>query len=164
MVSLVRATQKLIDGMKGRLKPEDEAEVQAMLGVSADDGLQQSFELSDYTQVAVVDGRPELAFGVGSATISSLVGRPWMLSTEELFKHQIQAVRWTKAIILDMLLDYPYLENWTYAESRKSIRWLRWAGFEFDKEPQTFGCQGKLFYRFWRERDPVLSKELEQCA
>jgi len=152
---VVEATQELIDKLKGRLRHEDEQECWAMAHVSADEGLQQSFESAHKCWVALWKGEPILAFGVGAgASLLRFRGTPWLLGTEKMKEVKVAFLRESRRFIAEMLEPFEMLENWVDVRNRVSILWLKWCGFTMDK-PEPFGPDNRLFMRFYMYKQGV---------
>lgn len=88
-------------------------------------------------------GEPIVIFGVTGT--ASGAGSPWLLATDAIKEYPIVFYRKSKDFIREMREMYDELENYVYCGNDLSIRWLGWAGFEFD-EPQGD------FMRFWWKR------------
>lgn len=146
-VEVVDATQYFIDQLKGRLRKDDEIECWAMAHISADDGLQRSFDSALHCWVVLLGGVPILAFGVGRPTLLGGVGRPWLLATDDMMKVKRQFIRECRGYIDVMLTKVQKLENWVDVRNTLSIRWLTWCGFKLEK-PAPYGPDKMLFHHF----------------
>ena len=51
-----------------------------------------------------------------------------------------------------MLESHKLLVNFVYSENKKSINWLKRAGFSFE-EPKPYGEFGNLFQLFYKAQD-----------
>jgi hypothetical protein len=111
-------------------------------------GLRASVAASDKSWVALAGQSPIAAFGVGGASMLSLVGSPWFLGSKALRAYRSEFGRLSRPMVERLRADYALLENWVHADNLVSVRWLRSCGFTI--EPATpFGPYGALFHRFW---------------
>lgn len=149
---ILRATQELIDKMKGKLREADILEIQATSGKSADEALQYGLERSDFCFVLAVDGNPIAAFGVAPMSVLGKTGIPWLLATDELPRFTRQVVMYSRPIIQMMLDRYEMLTNWSDERNTLARRWLKWCGFVFDVAPQEYGVERRMFTQFFMER------------
>lgn len=60
-------------------------------------------------------------------------GVPWLLTTDDLYKVNFKAIRETRKYIDEFLEITPYLYNIIDKENKKSIKWLKYLGFEFSE-------------------------------
>lgn len=104
----------------------------------------------------VLDGGvPLLMFGISRRTFLSDVGVPWLLGTPDADRYQYRFGRESKRRFTEMTSHFDRLENWALAENGKTLRWLKWLGFDMD-EPAPYGVFGMPFVRF--------GKGLGSCA
>lgn len=102
---------------------------------------------SEHAWTATVDGRPAAIFGVCRKTRLSDTAMPWLLATEEADRHMASFARLSRKAFDAIMEAYPVLENYALAENVKTLRWLKWLGFDM-QEPQPHGCMGAMFVRF----------------
>jgi hypothetical protein len=98
------------------------------------------------TWTATVDGTPAMIFGVCLKNPMSDVGVPWLLGTCEVDEHQY-SFRQSRLYVRRMLDAFDVMENYALAENTKTLRWLKWLGFDMD-EPRPAGPFGAAFVRF----------------
>lgn len=102
--------------------------------------------------VAEVGGVPCAVFGVTrTGSLLTPKNSPWMLGGTELHKHTKLLLSESKKIVYTIVEEYREVENWVYAESSASIRWLKWLGFTVE-DPVPLGPEGQEFCRFWKKR------------
>lgn len=77
----------------------------------------------------------------------SHVGMPWALGTEEADMQISAYARHSRKFFEGVSHAFPVMENYALAENKKTLRWLRWMGFDMD-EPAPYGCFGVPFVRF----------------
>jgi len=127
-----------------------EADRQELYAVGAHSPLQgilSSVAVSRDATSGLADGRVVCMFGIATATALSFVGVPWMLGAEELPQHARRFLRLNKAYMEAVKEEYSELANFVDARNKRSIRWLEWLGFDFDKAVD-FGPYGLPFHRF----------------
>lgn len=149
--AVIMATQGHVDFLKTRLRESDVREIDAALGISGADGLQQAFDASPMCWTGLCDGEPVLIFGIGTSEYKTQ-GVPWLLASDGMSKVGIDVLRESKLYIRMMLKAYPYLTNYVDARQTVSIRWLAWCGFTIEAA-EPWGVQGLPFHRFWMRRE-----------
>ncbi|MGJ5032266.1 phage protein Gp13 family protein [Bradyrhizobium sp. HKCCYLS2038] len=122
------------------MRQADRDEVMAASGKSPAAAVAFSLRRSAAAWTALIDGRPEVMFGVADLNILAGIGAPWLLGTDAVERHNRQflrrSVRWR-----DQLLQrYSVLRNFVDDRNTTSVRWLRWLGFRFS-EPVMFNGQ-----------------------
>lgn len=149
--AVIMATQEHVDFLKTRLRESDVREIDAALGMSGADGLQQAFDASPMCWTGLCDAEPVLIFGIGTSELNK-AGIPWLLASDDMSKVGIDVLRESKFYIRMMLEAYPYLTNFVDARQTVSIRWLAWCGFTIEPA-EPWGVQGLPFHRFWMRRE-----------
>ena len=145
--NIIPGYQTHIDLIKDSLRAVDRRECAASCGLSGEDALQQSFEISRTTWVGTIDKVPVVAFGVASSG-TPRVGVPWLLATDRIDEVGIAFVRNSKHIVDAMLKQFPFLVNYVSAENALSKKWLKWCGFTIEP-PEPLAPSGVLFQKFW---------------
>lgn len=107
---------------------------------------------STFAKAAYLNGSLVALFGVHRMTILSTHGNPWMCLVNGAAKDREivrEIVKNTASQIDEMSEGFDLLWNLISAENTRSIRWLKWAGFDFDQ----FDCYiaGHKFLRFQKE-------------
>ena len=152
-VKVVKATQDLIDQLKGNLREADERECWATSHTHADDAVQKGFERSLLCWAGLYEEKPFCCFGVAAASLLGNTGVPWLLGTEDVKKAAYEVKYKAKEYINIMLEHFDYLENWIDARNKVSIKWLKHCGFEMFETPAPYGVDGLLFHRFWKKKE-----------
>ena len=129
------------------MREEDAAEVWAYNRSTPLRALEDSVKVSDFVTVVLHDGLPISMLGLRTRGIISDVGVPWLLSSSEVLKHKGLFLKLFPSVVEDMLRIRPRLENYVHVNNSTSIRWLSWAGFEFD-EPIVMPFTDEKFQRF----------------
>lgn len=149
MKSTIRAaTLEDIEPLARTMRPRDVDEIRASSGRDPADALRLSIEASDlvFTAYANCDGTPLAIFGVGP--FIPHVGSPWMLGSTALRHFTRDLLTYTPLVLAKFHERYPVLLNFVDVRNAESIRWLRWAGFQFSEAPMPYGVTGLPFYRF----------------
>lgn len=129
------------------MRVPDKQEAWAAMHHSPAMAILYSLEASKNSLTGLADGRVVCMFGVGSATVLSLTGVPWLLATKELENHGRAFIRRNKRELLKMSRGYNLLRNYVDARNLVSIRWLRWLGFTV-LPPEPFGVEELPFHPF----------------
>ncbi len=98
------------------------------------DALMYSLENSREVFTGMADGRVVCMFGVGSASIVSRNGCPWLLGARELAAHAPAFLRLNQQYMEHLRRDYDLLWNFVSARNVVAIRWLIWLGFTVSGE------------------------------
>lgn len=93
------------------------------------------------------DGEIVCLFGVAVLSVVGGLGAPWMLGTDRLDRLPRAVMRQARGNLSRMLALFPHLVNFVDARNLRSIRLLRWLGFEIHPA-QPYGVQGLPFHRF----------------
>lgn len=112
------------------LRPSDVAELGAARQTDILPLLRESVAAPGSSVVVEWRGEPAAVFGVvRSGTLLSPYGVPWMLGTTLLYS--MGRTFWTesKRVLYAMQEDYDELQNYVWAGSTVSIRWLKRLGF-----------------------------------
>lgn len=116
-----------------------------------------SVMLSDMAWVLTCDGRPMTIFGCSPEDQPPGEAIVWMLGSPQMDepRNALTIARNTAPYLGAMLAAYPRLWNHIDARNTKSMRWLKWSGFNVISEHPGFGRNGELFYLFERTADLV---------
>lgn len=129
------------------IRASDRKEIYYLAALKPLPAIRTTAAMSDYAWTAFVDDRPALIFGVCRRTTMSDTGMPWALGTDEADRHVTEYARQSRMFFDGITQAYSRLENYALAENVKTIRWLKWMGFDME-EPAPHGCFGSLFVRF----------------
>lgn len=139
-----------VEYLSDKLRDIDLREIDAVSGCSPKAALRSGLRLSDFCKVGTVDGRPVCIYGVRKASSLMAVGYIWMLGTDDVDKHAMKFARECDIQVSEMMKGYEVVYNHCLAESKKTIRWLKWLGFVFE-DPKPHGRHNELFRRFYKE-------------
>lgn len=145
MMEIVPARAWHIRDIAARMRQADRDEVSASSGKTPLVALAYSFRKSSIVMTAMIDGRPEIMFGVGDVNILGGVGAPWLLGTDAVDTVPLWFVRRSLAWRNQLLMRYSVLRNFVDARNEVSIRWLRWLGFRILDPVKLRGHDFHLF-------------------
>lgn len=150
MISFIKPTEDLIKTMAEDMRKSDRIEVMASHGHTPLEALTYSVDSSEYVTMAVSSGVPFSVFGVVVSNITTGLGHPWLLSSNEMFNHKEYFLKNAPVVLADMLAVCPRLVNYVHHANKTSIQWLKSLGFVLeDLEP--YGVKGDLFHKFHME-------------
>lgn len=132
-IAIVPATEDHIEEIAARMRAADRQEVFAARGVSPHEALEFSLQKSAIARTALVDGKPEVMFGVADLNVLSRVGAPWLLGTDAVEAEYRQFLRRSIDWRGQLLQRYDVLRNLVDERNAVSVRWLKWLGFRFLK-------------------------------
>jgi hypothetical protein len=134
------------------MRESDVFECKAMVSLSPYDALKLSVAGSNGNAVTILHGNEPVAiFGVGFNLEQPEMGSPWLLATDKFETIPRFILKYSRRVLAEMRKDFQFLFNYTHADNERSIRWLKWCGFEFDEKPIQVGVDNEKFYRFWIE-------------
>lgn len=153
-VSNAQAAEWLVD-LAEDLRPSDLDEIAAGSGEDPAVALMSCALLSDHGW-AILDGEdPIAAFGCApSGTPGSAI--VWMLGSPRMDepRNAVGILRQSRKY-KDLMHDaYPTLFNYIDARNERSMRWLKWCGYELVELVPEFGVERRPFYLFSRHRPP----------
>lgn len=126
----------------------DRQEAEAMVGAAqVDFVLRYTLGASLAAWCCEQDGELVCLFGVAALSIAGGVGAPWMLGTDRMARLPRAVMAQSRAMIPRMLALFPHLINFVDARNVRSIRLLKWLGFEIHPAA-PYGAQGLPFHRF----------------
>lgn len=130
---------------KARLS--DKIEVQAFHGNTIEECLNGTPGLYKNSYVWEVNGNLVCMFGV--TPVDEDRGVVWLLGTDMFDKYsRLFAVK-CKKVFEDVVKDYRYIFNYVHAQHDKSLRWLKWLGFDIHPA-EPVGINGEMFHFFER--------------
>lgn len=147
VVEIIPATIDHIAPIAAKMRPADVAEVMASSGKSPHEALMFSLSGSAMARTALVDGQPEVMFGVADLNVLTLTGAPWLLGSDAVERNYRLFLRQSLSWREQLLQRYDVLRNFVDDRNEVSKRWLAWMGFTlFD--PIPVGCNGEMFRMF----------------
>lgn len=127
------------------MRPADRDEVFAASGKTPVKALTYSMRKSSHAWTAIIDGRPEVMFGVGDINVLAGVGAPWLLGTDAVEAHYIAFLRRSVDFRDQLLRRYPVMRNFVDDRNKASKRWLKWLGASFSDPVEVGGHPFRLF-------------------
>lgn len=132
----------------GNLRDADKAEVEAAYGLPASQMIDELWEFADGNAYAGRwNGKPVCVMGAAKESMLYDNGLIWMLGTPEIDKIASTFLRHSIKWVRRQSEKFSLLYNYVDARNVKSIKWLRWLGFQLD-EPAPYGVRGLPFHRF----------------
>lgn len=107
----------------------------AMLSTMAQESMHRAIMNSTHLWLGIDEGQVLAIWGLIPPTLMSDSAYLWLFTTKHLRQHSFILVRHSQRLVQQMLLDYPLIHGHGHVGARRSLRWLRWLGAEFD-EPQ----------------------------
>jgi hypothetical protein len=153
-VKISPSTSQHVDYIAANIRKADEQEIWDMALLKPKEALKEALEVSDFVSTGFINNQIVGMCGLVRLSLLSDRGRPWMISTSALDnkRYALDFHRMGKRVVAAMIAIFPYLENYVEASNKRTIKWLKSLGFQFD-EPQKMGPLGKPFIRFYMERN-----------
>ena len=108
-------------------------------GHSPRQGLRMGLFNSDQAWTALVDGRPEAIFGCITVSALGGVGSPWLLGTDEVYRHGRELLQWGPGFIKAISDSTPNLKNLVSVFNVRGVQLLRAWGFSVGSEAILIG-------------------------
>lgn len=138
MYEIVPATVDHAHALAPNLREADIAECWASFRHTPLEALLRSLSVSRDARSGIVDGEVVCMFGVGTTTLLSLQGSPWLLGSDQIKRHARIFLPQSRLYVAEMHRRFPVLKNFVDARNAVTLRWLRWLGFRIDA-PVPFG-------------------------
>jgi hypothetical protein len=139
-----------VDALKDNLSQADVEEIRISNGLSPEEALRTSIEISQFKAV-VENGRPIAVFGVYVPDLMTKEGAIWLLSTDDLEKISIRFAKQSRAFIDLLLVEIYCLYNFVYSKNHKALKLIRYLGAEIE-EAVPYGRNGEYFNKFYFRR------------
>lgn len=147
MVNFVKPNDEIIKYIADNMRAADALEVWEMSRHTPLQSIQEGLAISKYSTVAVINDIPCAVFGLAVVDILTGTGVPWLLGTDYAVKQHRVFLNHTKQGLSQMLNVCPNLFNYVHAENKISVRWLKYMGFNIEKE-LPIGMDGAMFHKF----------------
>lgn len=150
-ITIIPAGMYHVASIAARMRAEDVAEVWASSRSTPRGALMRSLGQSSEAWTALIDGQPEVMFGVMDLNILTAMGAPWLLGTDAVVTHNRQFLRrsvWWREKLFER---YDSLRNLVHDDNVVSKRWLKWLGFTL-YDPMPLGKDGEAFRLFEMRR------------
>lgn len=145
---LVPAERSHIEPMAAGMREVDRQEIWLSDHKRPEEALARAFEYPGWTCTALANDRPAAMFGLSYSVVLSARACPWMLATNFMDRRPADLLRFGRSVVGEMRRGVKLLENWVWADNIKSIRWLKWLGFQVE-EAKPWGAEDASFHRFW---------------
>lgn len=153
MIEIVPARASHLRRIAEVMRQADRDEIAARSGRTPLGALMASYRGSTSCWVVLIDGQPEVIFGVGDLNVLAGIGSPWLLGSDAVWRHRKEFLRRSRVWLRQLLGRYSVLRNVVDCRNGASIRWLGWLGFRFSA---PFDHRGRPFMLFEMRAD--------QCA
>jgi hypothetical protein len=150
---IVPATQAHIEMMVPIIRKADVEELWATGLYAPRAAMECGLLNSEECFVGFADDNPVCIYGVVPESMLGNVGVPWMVSTHYMDIHAGTFLRQSRTQVMETLGKFNKLLNFVDARNQRSIRWLKWCGFNVDKEPTPWGVFNMPFHKFSMERN-----------
>lgn len=140
------ANNKDIKDVVSRLRSCDTEECWAMFGMDP-----ASFfdRFADYKNTYVIFNSEGINVALAGVTpLDNQTGMIWMVATDDLERHSMEFLKYSRAFIKEVGGHYQILFNWVHAKNEVHLKWLRWCGFTFINRHERFGVRGEPFFTF----------------
>lgn len=144
-IQIIPARASHIRTIARRMRKADVDEVFAASGHSPSKAMTFSLRKSSHAWTALIDGRPEVMFGVGDINILAGIGAPWLLGTDAVEKHYVAFLRNSVGFRDQLLRRYPVMRNFVDERNKASKRWLAWLGARLSDPIEINGQAFRLF-------------------
>lgn len=150
MIEIVRASPAHIGVIANRMRAHDVEECRAM-GHEPKPALRSAMRHSSEVWTAKVDGRPEAMFGIVVTSALGGEGKPWMLGSDEIYRHPRAMLRSGHLLLNRWLDSTPHLSGLVSLRNSRAIRMLRRWDCQIGEEIHLFG--GQQFVEFCLSRE-----------
>lgn len=127
MIEVVPATMNHARAI--RLRPGDALEI-AALGETQESSFAKALGRSLWAEAYLIDGEVAVIRGVILTSLLGGVANAWLLSGEPIERHRRSFMELTRAGIERLRGEHEHIVSCVHADYARSIRWLRWLGFE----------------------------------
>lgn len=146
-VKFIKPNDELLRYVAANMRDIDIMECQELSGQSPMDALVKGIEISDYSAVITLNGRPCAVIGLNVVNALTGTGVPWMLATYDAVEHRRVFINHSRIGLDWMRQICPNLTNFIHEDNTIGIRWLKWMGFDIEQS-QPMGENGAMFRKF----------------
>lgn len=137
-IEIVPARGKHCRSIGRRMRTFDVVEIWRAGRLGPVEALRQSMRNSEAFTV-LIDGRPEIMYGVGDLNVLAGVGGVWLLGTDAISRHWRWFLRATAEGLPGLFTRHTVLRNAVDRDNVASLRWLKWLGAAFLTEVDVHG-------------------------
>lgn len=149
---ITEAKREDVDGLCNRLRDIDMLEVSS-LGGTAKEALLEGFDGGMIFTAKDKKDNVVCMFGSADAEVGD-AGVVWMLGSELVDTYKKDVLKLTKKFVEIISKPYKEVYNYIHEKNKKSIRWLKWCGFDVDCS-RTYQFGGENFYYFKKDLSHV---------
>ncbi len=128
-IEIVPATMDHVRAIE--LRPGDALEIDS-LGMTKEEALGRTLARSIWADAYLIEGEVAALAGLIYATLLGGEAMPWLMTGAPVERHRKAFMKITWARSREMLARHGTLVCNVHADYARSIRWLRWLGFEID--------------------------------
>lgn len=129
--SVSRALESDIPALARDMREIDVIEIRKFAGIGPEEALQMSIRGAKLAYcLREKDGNPISIIGVGWLP-NPRAGIAWFLSSDKIDKIGLLFLQETRAALDDFMQGHDVISNYIYSRNEKTIKWLKWMGFEF---------------------------------
>jgi len=150
VVGIITATLEHAADLAPRLRRDDKWEVMVSSGLNSLDALTQSIQFSEMAWTAMLNGKPEICWGVCKFPPDPSMGIVWLLSSEELYRIPGRFMKETAIYLSKMLEVFDTLFNYVHIGNIKSIKWLEANNFQAVETIEKYGVGKQPFTLYAR--------------
>lgn len=134
----------------------DVLEIKKFGGIGPEDALRISLQGAKLAYcLRDNSGTPVSILGI-SWLPSPRAGVAWFLSSHIIDKIGLLFLHDTRTSIDEFMQGHDVISNYVYSRNEKTIKWLKWLGFEVLSETTTPYSDGELFYEMARFQNPTI--------
>ncbi|WP_026792985.1 hypothetical protein [Pleomorphomonas oryzae] len=137
-IEIVPACAAHCQSIGERLRLSDEVEVWRAGRVGPVEALRRSMSQSTAFTV-LIDGQPEIMYGVGDLDVLAGIGGVWLLGTDAIARNWRWFLRATAEGLPSLFTRHTVLRNAVDRDNFPSLRWLKWLGATFLTEVDVHG-------------------------
>ncbi len=150
MIDIIPATMDHAQQFAPLMAVHDVKDIWERVGLDPSDVPVVSVRESSYAWAGFIDNELSFLFGIVAPNALDVVGAPWFMASDRVYRNKIMFLRRTRHIAGWMLNLYPTLEGYVDPRHKFSVIWLKWLGFVMD-EPREIGKSGIIMQRFTME-------------
>ena len=137
-----------VDGMQDNLRKIDKLEVTS-IGGTPREALLEAFDGGMTFTAKDKQDNVVCMFGSVDSQVKD-TGVIWMLGTPLVDKYKKDVMKLTHKFVKKVCEPYRHVYNYIHKDNKKSMRWLKWCGFNVDKS-RTYQFGGEPFYFISKE-------------
>src|SRR5574341_510920 len=119
---------------------DDRREIESLNKYPGQEMLERSIQNSDYPRILLVreTGEALCCCGVVRMNMLSSIGNIWCVTSKYLPGHSVVFFRKSRMWVREQQEQYALLYNYVPVWHTKSLKWLRWLGFEFSSPMRLY--------------------------